>query len=160
MGFRNRLGLIKNLASGYVQKVIEEEKAHRNSSEKPGMHYVANMMLRCIVGESCQLEHVVIGEQEHTLNVVNKKSQLYLDFVTEDGSSDYQLRINDKGVSFERSVSRSNHDHDDIESLHKVVDEKNAFGRKLGDLVWLSAGSSQQGYERFYVPFGSQKREG
>lgn len=66
-------------------------------------------------GGSVTLEDVQIGDDMHTLTIRNVRDCLLLDF--DDGA--FQIDIKDGLVRFHRHCRRSNHDHDDVQSLQE-----------------------------------------
>lgn len=105
-------------------------------------------------GKDIKLEDAKIGEKEFLLKIVNSES-LNMEFRNSEDKFEYSILIEEKGISFQRYLHRPNHDEDEREILQVVVDEK-VLGHKKGELVWRSEfPHKKEGYDFFYVPFGS-----
>jgi hypothetical protein len=103
------------------------------------------------VDEVLHVKDVEINGKTYSLDIRNKDGRLTLDF----NGGDYEVTIDDGGIKFYRNVFRPNHDHDDKESLQKVVNSKNAFAKR-GEMSWRSRFPYRgEGYDFFSVPFGS-----
>ena len=141
-----------------------------------------------IKGEELRIEGLNINDEEYSLNVVNKrKDQISLEFnkakhPNEFSVPEYTIIINEKGIRFERFVSRPNHDHNDVQTLiiraydrikkedmydpedpnQKLAvmrwDETEKEWKAEGELCWSSDGPDHGWSERssfnFYIPFG------
>jgi len=117
-------------------------------------------------GDSINPEGLKINGENFNLSIRNiaqkYKGRLDLDFNNPKNSNcEYSIVVDKEGVRFERYVYKPNHDHGDVESLQIVVDPEKVSGNfKKGDL----RGSSRfphrnEGYNHFYIPFGSEKKE-
>lgn len=104
-------------------------------------------------GEKINLENVVIGEKEHSLGITNSNGCFVLSF-----NGEYEIKIHNGLITFQRRLYRPCHDHDDIQSLQIATDSEP--GRKEGEISWRSRGPySGEGYDYFKVEFGP-KTEG
>lgn len=124
---------------------------------------------RTISGTKLHIDDVIIGENKHSLNIINPNRSLgspdnrplILNFMNpedaDDDTADYTIVMDKRGIRFERFVYRPNHDHNNVESLQVVVDPKKA-NMPLGERVWMSrAPYLGGGFDYFYIDFGSTK---
>ena len=96
---------------------------------------------------------MIINNKAYSLDITNKNGLLYLDF----NGMEYQMIIDEKGISFKRCLDRPNHDHDDFESLQIVVNPDKAYGKK-DELSWSGDSPFPANNEKEYlhIPFGKR----
>ena len=106
-----------------------------------------------ITAEKLHLDDIIINNKAYSLDITNKNGLLYLDF----NGMEYQMIIDEKGISFKRCLDRPNHDYDDSESLQKVVDPEKAYAKE-GELVWSgdSPFPANNGKEYLHILFGKR----
>lgn len=117
-----------------------------------------------IEGKELLFDKIKIDKEKYTMRIKSETECLVISFCKGESFnvSDFEMHIDKKGIRFERYVSRPKHDHDDSQSLQTVVDDDSVAdriaGRKKGDLEWRGRCPYQgEGYELFYIPFGSIK---
>lgn len=122
---------------------------------------------KIIEGQELNLRCLDINNKKYYLKISNNVGEISLKFyedkqenygdVSASNVGDYEIRIDEKGIGFERIVYRPNHDHNDVERLQIIVDKEKSFGKK-GELVWgKDFPHEDSGYDFFYIPFGPKK---
>ncbi len=111
-----------------------------------------------IEGKELNFDGIKIDKEKYTMHIKSETDYFVISFCKgEDfNNSEFEIRIDKKGIRFERYASRPNHDHDDSQSLQTVVGD--LTGRKKGELEWRARWPYPgEGYDLFYIPFGSVK---
>lgn len=98
------------------------------------------------------LKGIKIGDEEYNLCISQLYTTLELNFCNKEGDFKYKIRINGRDITFERYVTRPNHDHDDIETLAIKTDDNP--GPEKGTIRWLENPHSL-GWEPYCVEFGA-----
>lgn len=109
-----------------------------------------------IEGKELFFDGVNIDKKKYTMLIKSETDRLIISFCKGNSfnNSDFEICIDQKGIRFERYVCRPNHDHDDSQSLQTVVDDSRC--RKKGEIEWRERFPlKDEGYEFFYIPFGS-----
>lgn len=122
---------------------------------------------KVIEGEIIRIEGLKLGWKTYSLNVSNEfVDRISLQFnlpknPTFGDCCEYLIRITEEGIDFRRFVHRPNHEHNDIENLYVITNQKPDEGKhKNGDLVWDSnSHHNYDGYKIFIIPFGAIKVE-
>ena len=96
------------------------------------------------------IENLNINDEEYKLDICSREGVVVLNF--NDGG--YHMNINDGRITFNRTLYRPNHDHDDKETLYISVDEKKS-GKEPGTLEWRK-GNYNEGWKPLKVEFGSK----
>jgi hypothetical protein len=98
-----------------------------------------------------KLDEVNIDGKDHSLEINNPNGMLTMSF----NDGDYEIKIHNGSITFERHLSRPNHDHDDTEILQIAIDS--GPGRIKGEIFWRSRFPyAGEGYDHFKVEFGSK----
>ena len=111
-----------------------------------------------IEGKELNFDGIKIDKEEYAMRIKSETDRLVISFCKGERFNEvgFEMYIDKKGIRFERDVSRPNHDHDDTETLQTVVGDLTC--RKKGELEWRSRWPYQgEGYDLFYIPFGSVK---
>lgn len=136
-----------------------DKKTDEEFDKKPAMRAVKTVSIEQVVeaeNGKLHIKDIFIAGKKYILDIINGglkegEESLILDF----NDGEYQIIIENKGISFERFLYRPQHDHNDVQSLQIGVDEK-FMGIKKGQTYWLSYGSYREGgYEHFRIPFGA-----
>lgn len=118
-----------------------------NSMECKRKREITDVIEATEVGNGTELEikNIDINGVKYALKIYNSDNpkRLDLDF----NNSDYTVRIDSKGIRFQRMCHRPNHDHNNREDLY--------IDKKTGKLRW---GEHKLGSEEyFYVDFGAKE---
>ncbi|MBS3075231.1 hypothetical protein J4429_02105 [Candidatus Pacearchaeota archaeon] len=102
------------------------------------------------------IKGIVIAGKCYNLDIQNQslregEERLILNF----NDGDYRIIIDEKGIRFERTIYRPDHDHNDNQSLQVGVNET-VMGVKKGEIQWLSRHPYHgEGRDYFRVDFGA-----